>query len=82
MERAVGRTARGVVRPEDVRVEVVKTYTEQQMRTARAEGFRAAARMVAVKSDLLRGTRGGGPRCTELDLMFGDLMEQAEKNET
>lgn len=54
-----------------------------ELAKARSEGFRAAARMVAQKSDLLRGTRGGVPRaCTELDLTVRDLMEQANRGRT
>jgi len=49
-----------------------------ELARSRAEGFREAAQMVAAKSDLLRGTRGGVKRaCCELDLTARDLMEQA-----
>lgn len=125
LQRAIRRTARNGVRPQDVRVEHVELPTledllldaealekvqaacaEQwpdgfvgvmvhsnaaalgqahrliraELAKAHSEGFREAARMVAAKSDLLRGTRGGVPRaCTELDLTVRDLMEQANR---
>jgi hypothetical protein len=127
LQRAIRRTARNGVRPEDVRVEHVELPTLEELlldaealekvqaacaeqwpdgvigvtvysnaaalalgqahrliraelAKARSEGFRAAARMVAQKSDLLRGTRGGVPRaCTELDLTVRDLMEAAAR---
>jgi hypothetical protein len=51
--------------------------------TARAEGLREGARMVAAKSDLLRKTRGGiNKACFELDCTVQDLVLLADKVST